>query len=318
MNREITQKINRFPQKWRLRSTPGGDIIKVCILRFDKGYYMVDKSRVSEILNKHSLPLHGYCRFDALSGGLLPCRALSRLESAFLPRQPKTVIAVLFPYRFDDKPGNLSRYARVPDYHTAAGGFLNKAAAGLSTAFPEYRFISFIDNSPIPEVRAAALAGLGVVGDNGLLINPLYGSWVFIGTIVTDLDLKITDSQIKECSHCGACRKICPGGCAGGKTRENCVSRITQIKGELTASQQALLLESGMAWGCDICQDVGPLNQNALIDPHPCFGKKPFNPSLSFEDLKSLEGRAYGWRGAKTLERNLNLLQSLHDSTSND
>ena len=132
------------------------------------------------------------------------------------------------------------------------------------------------------------------------------------------MDLKITDSQIKECSHCGACRKICPGGCAGGKTRENCVSRITQIKGELTASQQALLLESGMSWGCDICQDVCPLNQNSLIDPNPCFGKKPFNPSLSFEDLKSLEGRAYGWRGAKTLERNLNLLQSLHDSTSND
>lgn len=89
MNREITQKTNRFPQKWRLRSPLGGDIIKVCILRFDKGYYMVDKSSVSEILNKHSLPLHGYCRFDALADNLLPCRALSRLESAFCLDSPK-------------------------------------------------------------------------------------------------------------------------------------------------------------------------------------------------------------------------------------
>jgi epoxyqueuosine reductase len=269
---------------------------------------MSKTTQVSNILKKNSLTLHGYCRFELLSDHLLPCRALSRLNSAFLPgNPPQTVIVVLFPYKFDHQPGNLSHYARVPDYHNAAGSLLEKTAFELSQSFPEHRFISFIDNSPIPEVRAAALAGLGVVGDHGLLINPLYGSWVFIGAIVTDLPSVLPDNVIKQCSHCGACKEACPGGCAGSKSRVNCVSRISQIKGKLSAQQEALLQKSGMVWGCDFCQDVCPLNSDAAIKPHPCFGGRLYKPSLSFNDLDSLEGKAYGWRGPEVVRRNLNL-----------
>jgi len=265
--------------------------------------------RVKEILNKNLLGLHGFCSFSGISDSLLPCRGLARLNSVFSSSPPSAVIAVLFPYKTDSKPGNLSRYARVPDYHTAAGRLLEQAAGELESAFPEYRFLSFIDNSPIPEVRAAALAGLGVVGDNGLLINPAYGSWVFIGTIVTNLPLEIQSSEIRQCHHCGACKTACPGGCIGTGFRETCVSRISQIKGSLASEQEELLKKSGMVWGCDCCQDVCPLNSNALISPHPCFEGIKFSPFLSFEDLENLQGKAYGWRGPEVLRRNLNLFK---------
>jgi len=264
--------------------------------------------RITFILNKNLLDLHGYCSFSGISESLLPCRGLERLKSVFSGSPPSTVIAVLFPYKVDSEPGNLSRYARVPDYHSAAGRLLEQAAGELAAEFPRYRFLSFIDNSPIPEVRAAALSGLGVMGDNGLLINPVYGSWVFIGTIVTDLPFEIKGSQICQCHHCGACKAACPGGCIGTGSRDTCISRISQIKGSLTREQESLLKSSGMVWGCDYCQDVCPLNSKALINPHPCFGGIKFAPSLSFKDLDNLEGKAYSWRGAEVLRRNLSLL----------
>lgn len=134
------------------------------------------------------LPLHGACAFAELSHNLLPCRAAARL-----PDKPGTVLTLLFPYRFPDRgPRNLSRYAAcLPDYHLAAGEVLSSAAAALRAAYPRYRFEPFVDNSPLPEVRAAALSGLGCIGDNGLLIHPVYGSWVFIAAIVTDMVLPL-------------------------------------------------------------------------------------------------------------------------------
>ena len=70
------------------------------------------------------------------------------MQAAFsIPAQ--TVIVALFPYRADDREGNLSRYARLPDYHAAAGG-LESAAASLSAALSDYRFLAFIDNSRFP------------------------------------------------------------------------------------------------------------------------------------------------------------------------
>lgn len=266
-----------------------------------------NKKIIDKILTAHELALHGYCDFDMLKDKLITCRASLRLFDAFSPDLPKTIICVLFPYCFDKLQGNLSQYARVPDYHSSAGAVLENAAKDLKSALPKYNFLSFIDNSPIPEVLAAALSGLGCVGDNGLLINPIYGSWVFIGTIVTNIPFDMPPVSIAKCTQCGACSTACPGGCIG-KSRDTCVSRISQNKGELSQDQIALLQKSGMAWGCDRCQHICPLNANALINPHPCFGDKPFNPDLTDESLNDLKGKAYGWRGVGVLKRNISFL----------
>lgn len=262
--------------------------------------------RIGDILTGCGLPLHGACSFGELSDSLLSCRAAARL-----PDKPKTVLTVLFPYRFPDQgPRNLSRYAAcLPDYHLAAGEVLAGAATALREAFPGHRFEPFVDNSPLPEVRAAALSGLGCIGDNGLLIHPVYGSWVFIAAIVTDLDLPLPPAAPPQgCLHCGACAAACPAAClelSREGRRQSCLSAVTQKKGELTAEERALLQASPLVWGCDRCQEVCPLNRGTRIQPHPCF--TGYQGLLTERGLEDLAGKAYGWRGRRVLERNLRL-----------
>lgn len=274
---------------------------------------------ISSIMEKWNIPLFGICPFSAVESHLLPCRAAERL-----PAHPRSILVALFPYRFPEevtrgKPRNLSRYACVPDYHQAAGDVLQRAAEDLAKAFPQHAFVPFIDNSPIPEVAAAALAGLGVVGDHGLLIHPRFGSFVFIGTIVTDLSLPPTGSPegaLPRCQHCGRCSAACPAGCLSAsapdgsqpvsRKQECCLSAISQKKGDLTPEEQRLLRQNGLVWGCDTCQEVCPHNAAALRQPHPCF--TDYQPWLREEDLSHLKGKAYGWRGAEVLRRNLRVV----------
>lgn len=252
----------------------------------------------------------GVCPFAAVEDGLLPCRAAARL-----PQTPRTVLCVLFPYRFEgERPRNLSRYAAVPDYHVAAGEVLQRIAQDLRDADPDGAYEAFMDNSPLPEVRLAVAAGLGVRGDNGLFFSHTYGSFVFIGSIVTDREVGATAHPPAECRHCGACAATCPGGALTGDGRVDrvrCLSDITQRKGELTADEQVLLRRAGSAWGCDICQEICPLNRQARISPHPCF--TGMQAELREPDLADLTGKAYGWRGKAVPARNLRLLEKSGD-----
>ena len=143
------------------------------------------KRKILEIINKNGIRDAGFCAFDLVKERLLPCRAMRRL-----PENAKKVILLLFPYKVRDAhPENICRYAAVPDYHDITQKYLLNITDDLKKEFPEYKFESFADNSPIPEVSAAAAAGLGVYGENGLLINKTYGSWCFICEIVTDLEI---------------------------------------------------------------------------------------------------------------------------------
>jgi epoxyqueuosine reductase len=158
-------------------------------------------------------------------------------------------------------------------------------------------------------VVAAAKAGLGVIGENTLLINPDYGSWVFIGEIVTTLPIDTAkNTGLHRCIGCGKCVAACPAGILGrldfDKTK--CLSNITQSKGELTPQQTKLIKASGCAWGCDICQSVCPMNNNAAITPLEPF-KTDLRPQVKVGD--PIDGRAYAWRGRAVIERNLAILK---------
>lgn len=249
-------------------------------------------------------PLWGICPFKKLSENLIECRAKSRL-----PEKPETVIVACFPYLLDDSEyenRNISKYAVVTDYHEVALARLEKAAEMLRRIYPDNRFSAFADNSPIPEVRAACAAGLGVRGMNTLLITEKYGSYVFIGEIVTDLKIEPKENKIKTCIGCQKCINACPSKAITDSVfnEKACLSAITQKKGELSDEEKKLMRECGCVWGCDICQDVCPMNKNAAKTEMEEFLSSPAARVLPGCEL---DARAYEWRGRKVIERNINI-----------
>lgn len=250
-------------------------------------------------------PVYGFCRFSDIKDQLLDCRAAKRL-----PEEAESVIVMLFPYYLGEEKYadcNISRYAVVPDYHLAIGNAVLPALERLREHYPNEKFEFFTDSSPIPEVKAALLAGLGVMGKNRLLINKEYGSWFFISEIVTTMKLPACEPTEGQCLNCGKCIAACPARALGKKSfdKELCLSDITQRKGSLTEEQIQLIKKSGCIWGCDICQTVCPMNKNIKIEPSKIF----LNGIETTAKTDNISDRAYAWRGKKVIERNLEIIK---------
>lgn len=264
---------------------------------------MEETAQINEIFRSCGIEEWGVCPFWAVKDALIPCRAMARI-----PEGAASILCVLFPYLTPEPPArNLSRYAVVPDYHLIANQMLGDACKLLSKQYSDYEFQHFVDNSPIPEVRAAATAGLGVMGKNGLLIHKTYGSWVFLGEIVTDLPLPATLQTVQACQGCGACEKACPTGAlkGGAVDKTKCLSAVTQQKKPLSPAEAEKIRESGCVWGCDRCQEVCPMNRGAEQTPIRAFleGAMP----IADEETIQREDRAYLWRGRQVILRNLAL-----------
>lgn len=254
---------------------------------------------ISKIIRANTEAPFGFCPFSAVEEHLLECRAKLRL-----PQNAKTIICFAFPYKVSENPPkNISRYAAVPDYHKVLARELEHITAELRNAYPQSEFEYFIDNSPIPEVYAASAAGLGVRGENGLLITKQFGSFVFLGEIVTDLEI-CASPEVTACDACGKCRAACPVSL----DKSRCLSALTQQKRELSSEQQELIIKGGSVWGCDICQNACPLNQNAALTFIEEF-KEGYRDS--YHRGESIEGRAYEWRGEGVVARNALLFDNI-------
>lgn len=278
--------------------------------------------KLKKIMNDAGIIYFGSIPFSAL-GPLLDCRAKSRI-----PAGAKSVIVSLIPYNVGDFHGrNISKYAVSADYHLIAEEIFSSIVEKLKAIYTNDKFEFFADNSPIREVDAALKAGLGVLGDNGLLINQRFGSYVFIGEIVTTAEiLPYKNSEIKTCLHCGRCQKACPDGALPQKSlnqsfcqsfgfsfsfnfnEDLCLSALTQKKGELSPLEEEKIKAGGLVWGCDICQDVCPLNKNAEKTNITKFYETAL-PIITNENVDAvIKTRAFNWRGIKTIKRNLNII----------
>lgn len=255
----------------------------------------------------------GVCPFAPLQPHLLAVRSRGRL-----PDDAAYVIVLLAGYYVGEaNESNLARYAWIDDYHEVLLPRLRTLCGFLEKQYNTSQFIPFVDSSPIPEIMAASLAGLGEPGKNGLLFHPLYQNACFICEIVTNAPLGINfDCKAdKLCTGCGRCIAACPTGALteNGLNPDKCRSQLTQKKGVLTHWEEAQICVGGMAWGCDICMQACPLNKSAAITAVDDF-RSHVAPMLTKENLDALLRRkAYGWRGRAVLERNLALLAEKAD-----
>lgn len=258
---------------------------------------------ISNLLQSSNISEFGICNFEEIHPYLLHCRAES-----LIPKNAQSIITMLFPYYIPCTDLNISRYAAVPDYHHICGGIINEISKRLRSVFKQFDFVPFIDNSPIPEIRCAILCGLGRLGDNGLLINKTYGSWVFIGEIVTNMKLNAT-SHYSECLHCGKCTKSCPGDAlpCSKFDKSLCLSHISQKKGNLTEKEIYLLQKGHYIWGCDICQDCCPMNHDISVS-NIFIKDVDFIPNIQKGDYSILKNRAFHWRPESVINRNLSIL----------
>ena len=260
--------------------------------------------RISDLFISYGIEYSGSIPMD--NALIINRRLYERTVSGFA----KNVIVFLVPYLASEtKNNNISLYAAPQDYHIYMKGLFSMIEPALSELFPGRSFKGMSDSSPINETKAAALCGLGIIGDNTRLINEKYGSFVFIGEIYTDAEIEADDPKpIEGCLHCGLCASACPA--EFGKT---CLSEITQKKGVLSEDEKNLIKRAGSAWGCDVCQTVCPLNSEKCLTGIEFF-KKDLIYNLNSRTLSEMTDeefrrRAFSWRGKSVPERNLRILE---------
>ncbi|MDO8494497.1 MAG: tRNA epoxyqueuosine(34) reductase QueG [Deltaproteobacteria bacterium] len=183
----------------------------------------------------------------------------------------------------DKERGWIARYAWGDDYHDVIKKMLRELAAFLAGQSKVY-----IDTGPVMERVFAKNSGLGWIGKNTCVIDPKLGSWLFLGLILTDLELKPDMIIADHCGKCTACIDACPTQALVEPYKldaRKCISYLTiEHRGEI---EPALAKKMGNhLLGCDICQDVCPWNRKA-----PTTNKKEFQPRDGFfnPDFKNFE-----------------------------
>ena len=226
----------------------------------------------------------------------------------------KSIIVCLFPYYTGmTESANISIHAQGTDYHKIVNKKLSRIKDFIEKE-SNARCECFCDTGSLCDRYLAYLAGLGFIGLNTCLINEKYGSYVFIGYIVTDLELE-SDTPIKnKCVKCNKCEKACPGNAIDGEFSINagrCVSYITQLK-KLTEEQTKILKSQTMVYGCDECQKVCPYNEKASLTPIKEFYENK-EPKLKKEEILNMSNKeflkkygdfSFSWRGKATILRN--------------
>ena len=209
-------------------------------------------------------------------------RAAERLDVGLLLPGAKTVVSFANNYYRDDEQvqdSPIAKYARGRDYHSTLRDRMKAFRKALRGSSPEVGTYGSVDSGPLMEKVWAARAGLGYVGKNGCFITEPYGSWVLLATVILDVEVD-EYGQGPLADRCGPCRKClvsCPTGALVGSGRVDaraCLSyqTIENHKGEVPERFRVKL--DNLVFGCDICQDVCPLNRRPVFAEHPRFAPR--------------------------------------------
>ncbi|EUJ38360.1 tRNA epoxyqueuosine(34) reductase QueG [Brochothrix campestris] len=264
---------------------------------------------------------------DLLTGFEHPVIA-ERVNPSLIFEQPQSIIAIAlaYPNQMDNTlrskrgewRGVFARASWGVDYHTVLREKLALLEAFIKTKVPEARTKSMVDTGELSDVAVAERAGIGWRGKNTLLITPEYGSFVYLGEMITNIAFEPDEPMGDQCGECTQCIKACPTGALLGDGKMNgkeCLSYQTQTKGMMPERFRDKL--HNRLYGCDTCQVVCPYNRGKDFHLHPAMEpdeakvKPLLKPllTISNREFKETFGPMAGsWRGKKPLQRNAILI----------
>ncbi len=213
----------------------------------------------------------------------------------------KSVITVLKNYypteqKKKDTPG-ISKYAFGTDYHFVIKEKLNSLLENIRENIGDINGRGFVDSAPVLERSWATNSGLGWVGKNGNLITRQSGSFFFIATLITDLELEADAPFVKDyCGSCNRCIEACPtGAILPNKVIDGsrCISYFTiELKDAIIPEEMKGKFENWM-FGCDTCQDVCPWNSFSKPHNEPKFSPLPEILNLSSREWEEMSEEAF-------------------------
>jgi len=252
-----------------------------------------------------------------------------RLDPSKMVEGAKSIISVLINYcpaqrQKDPKAPIISKYAYSKDYHFIVKEKLNQLLEYIRTEIVPCNGRPFVDSAPVLERAWAKQSGLGWIGKHSLLISKEYGSFVFLGELIIDLELEYDKEIVPD--HCGSCTRcldICPTKAIIAPHKidaRRCISYLT-IESRDEISDEFRDKMGNQIFGCDICQDVCPWNKK--ITPTQAEEFKPIEGLLEMTQSdwlnldkptynKSFKGSAFERAGYKKLMKNLWHFDSLN------
>lgn len=236
--------------------------------------------------------------------------------------QSIVAIALAYPSKMDNAPvgkkgarrGVFCRASWGTDYHTVLRDKLKLLEQWLHVHVPNVRMQSMVDTGALSDRAVAERAGIGWSAKNTAIITPEFGSYVYLGEMLTNIPFEPSIPLENECGDCTLCIDVCPTGAiveAGVLNSQRCIAFLTQTKSVLPDEFRSKI--GNRLYGCDTCQTVCPKNKGKVNWLHNEFKPDPelAKPlllsilTMSNREFKEKFGHVSGsWRGKKPIQRN--------------
>lgn len=246
------------------------------------------------------------------------CLIEERVNPRILMEDIKSIISIAVPYAskynhgYNTKDGLISMSSWGNDYHKVLKAKLNSLCESISRVYKDFKYKILVDTSSLDDRSAAFYCGLGFFGKNNCIITKEYGSFVFLGEILTNLEFSSADTMDSLCGDCKRCIEACP---TNALKEDNvmdtnvCISYLTQCKEIIPDYLKEKM--SNKIYGCDTCQVVCPFNK---IDYEPdnkflSEGNEKIDLikilNLTNREYKEIYGhKALAWRSKNVIVRN--------------
>ena len=257
-----------------------------------------------------------------------------RLDPKLSLASARTIIsiAVAYPRRLPQQPqktafrrGKITPNSWGLDYHYILQDKLKRLARGIEELTANVEYKGMVDTGALVDTAVARRAGIGFIGKNGLVISKEFGSYMFLGELITNLELEPDQPVDYDCGDCNRCVEACPTSCLLGDSTmdaRRCLSFQTQDKGMMDLEFRKKI--KTVIYGCDICQICCPYNKGIdsppVVDIDPDLAQPELIPFLDLTNgqFKEKFGLIAGsWRGKNILQRNAIIaLANAHDRSA--